>query len=174
MRSAAPARLALLLLLPALAAALPDSVAAQERDEAWRVGVSLGGTSFLGLLVEYRRDATALEVGLGTWSLRDAALTVSGKYYAGRASVSPYAGLGLWLLLSAPTDRTEEERTGAALLLRAPFGVDGGVADHHAIGLELALNRALAIRRSDVEDDTPPSRRLVPLPGIYYKVGRIP
>lgn len=152
---------------------LPRAAAAQA-DEAWRVGVTLGGTSFVGLVVEYRRDATAVEMGLGTWSLRDAAFTLSGKYYAGRASVSPYAGLGLWLVVAPPSDTAEEERTGAALILRAPLGVDGGVADHHAIGLELALNRALAVRRTDVEDLTPPSRRLIPLPGLYYKVGRIP
>jgi hypothetical protein len=138
------------------------------------VGITLGGTSFIGLVVEYRRDAASVEMGVGTWSLRDAAFTLSGKYYAGRASVSPYAGLGLWLVVAAPTDATEEERTGAALILRAPLGVDGGVADHHAIGLELALNRALAVRRTDAEDETPPSTRLIPLPGLYYKVGRIP
>lgn len=169
-------RPALSRLLPAslVLLALSWSPLSAQQDEAWRVGLTLGGSSFVGVVVEYRRDATAVELGLGTWSLRDAAVTLSGKYYAGRASVSPYAGLGLWLVVAPPGDTTEEERTGAALILRAPLGVDGGVADHHAIGLELALNRAIAVRRTDLEDVTPPSRRLVPLPGIYYKVGRIP
>jgi hypothetical protein len=152
---------------------LRPSWAAAQEDQAWRVGLTLGGTSFVGLVVEYRRNAVSAEMGVGTWSLRDVSLTLSGKYYAGRASVSPYAGLGLWMVM-APPEAGEGERTGVAVLLRAPLGIDGGVADHHAIGLELGLNRALGLRRPDPTDDTPPTRSIVPLPGMYYKVGRIP
>lgn len=147
--------------------------AAAQEDEAWRVGVTVGGASFVGLVVEYRKDATAAELGIGTWALRDVSVTLSGKYYAGRAAVSPYAGLGLWTVVARPNPGAGE-RTGLALLLRAPIGIEVGVADHHAIGLELGLNRALTIRRPDPGDDLPLSRNIVPLPGAYYKVGRTP
>lgn len=147
--------------------------AVAQEDEAWRVGVTVGGASFLGLVAEYRRNATAAEVGIGTWALRDVSLTLSGKYYAGRAAVSPYVGLGLWTVMARPPAGAGE-RTGLALLLRVPLGVDVGVADHHAIGLELGLTRALAIRRPDPDDDLPLARRIVPLPGMYYKAGRTP
>jgi hypothetical protein len=161
------------ILLPVLLLAVCAQAVTAQEDESWRVGVTVGGASFVGLVVEYRRDATAAELGLGTWALRDVSLSLSGKYYAGRAAVSPYAGLGLWSVIARP-EGGSGERTGLALLLRAPVGIDVGVADHHAIGLEIGLTRALAIRRPDPEDDLPLARRIVPLPGMYYKVGRTP
>lgn len=161
------------ILLPVLLLALWTQAAAAQEDESWRVGITVGGASFVGLVVEYRRDAAAAEMGLGTWALRDVSLTLSGKYYAGRAAVSPYAGLGIWTVMARPQPGAGE-RAGLALLLRAPVGLDVGVADHHALGLELGLTRALAIRRPDPGDDLPLARRIVPLPGMYYKVGRTP
>ena len=56
-----------------------------------------------------------------------------------------------------------------ALLARAPVGVEWNVdADHH-LGTSIALNRALWIQRKDPLDETPPSDRLIPLPGFYYR-----
>ena len=34
---------------------------------------------------------------------------------------------------------------------------------------EIGLNRALAVKRTDPEDDTPVNRRLIPLPGAAYR-----
>lgn len=165
-----PSSLALAVLLLLL---LSHPGEAQE-GRAWRVGLTLGGSSFLGLVVEYRRDATAVEVGAGTWSLRDLSLTLTGKYYAGDAAVSPFAGLGFWAVTAFPSGTEPGERQGGALVLRAPLGLDGALADRHALGLEVILNRAVAVRRTDPEDATPPARRVIPLPGFYYRYGRTP
>ena len=64
------------------------------------------------------------------------------------------------------------QRTGVALLIRAPIGVDWSVADNHAVGAALNISRGLHIRRSDPEDDLPMNNRLVPLPGVYYRLTR--
>ena len=37
------------------------------------------------------------------------------------------------------------------------------------LGAELGFSRALAIRRTDPEDETPPAQRIVPLPGASYR-----
>ncbi len=62
------------------------------------------------------------------------------------------------------------ERTGLALVLRAPVGVDWSFVDDHAIVAALNLNRAIGVRRTDPEDDIPLNRRLVPLPELYYRL----
>ncbi|HET9949599.1 MAG TPA: hypothetical protein VFQ22_11800, partial [Longimicrobiales bacterium] len=61
------------------------------------------------------------------------------------------------------------ERTGIALVLRAPVGVDWAFADDHALGAALNINRALWVRRTDPLDDLPMNRRFVPLPELYYR-----
>jgi len=39
----------------------------------------------------------------------------------------------------------------------------------HSLGLTMNVNRALAVRRTDPGDQLPLNRRLVPLPGVYYR-----
>jgi hypothetical protein len=132
-----------------------------------RVGLSLGGISTVGVTVEIFRNTHALEMGLGTWSFRDVSLSTVFKEYIGGRALRPFVGLGLWTVVAAPL--MEYERTGFALVLRAPIGVDWAFVDDHALGLAINLNRGLAVRRSDPEDDLPLNRRIVPLPGIDYR-----
>jgi hypothetical protein len=132
--------------------------------EGWRVGLTLGGISTVGVSFEFFRDSRSLDLTLGTFGFRDVGLSVVGKQYFGERAARPFVGLGLWGIVSwtAP-------RTGYALVARAPVGVDWTVRGRHAVGAEVALNRALAIRRPDPEDERELKKRLVPLPGIYYR-----
>jgi hypothetical protein len=128
--------------------------------------MSFGGISFTGFIVEYRWGNRGIEMNIGTWSFRDLSLSVVGKQYFGPGDFRPYAGVGLWAV-GAPS-RGEGERTGIALMARAPVGVEWNVdADHH-LGGHLSLNRALWIRRKDPDDNFPPTDRIVPLPGFFY------
>jgi hypothetical protein len=76
-------------------------------------------------------------------------------------------GGGLWAVVAWPAD--PEERTGLALVLRAPVGVDWSFVDDHAVGLALNVNRGIGVRRSDPLDDLPMNDRFVPLPEAYYR-----
>ena len=134
--------------------------------EEVRFGISFGGISFIGFVTEYRWGDRSIEVNIGTWSFRDLSVSVVGKQYFGPGDFRPFSGLGLWAVIAPTTDPLE--RTGVAILARAPVGVEWNVkADHH-LGSHLTLNRALWIRRKDPLDDYPPSDRLIPLPGFYY------
>ena len=117
--------------------------------------------------MEFFRDTHAVELGIGSWSLRDLSLSAVYKEYIGGRALRPFVGLGLWTVVAAPL--LENERTGAALVLRAPLGVDWAFADDHAVGAAVNLNRGLAVRRSDPEDDLPMNHRIVPLPEVYYR-----
>jgi hypothetical protein len=158
-------RTALALLL-VLAAAAPG-VSAQGPDfgSATRIGISFGGISTVGVVVELVRDARSIEMALGTWSFRDLALSVIGKQYFGAGAAQPFVGGGLWLVAALPSG----ERPGVALVARAPIGIDWGVADRHAAALALNVNWAIAVRRTDPEDDMALNRRLVPLPDVSYR-----
>lgn len=134
--------------------------------EDLRVGLSFGGISFAGLIFEYRWGDRSVEINVGTWSLRDLSVSVVGKQYFGPGDFRPFAGMGLWAVV-APYNRPGE-RSGLALLARAPVGVDWNVVSDHHLGAHLSLNRALFIRRKDPLDTTPPAARFVPLPGFYY------
>lgn len=134
--------------------------------EKARIGISFGGISFMGLILEYQWGDRSIEMNIGTWTFRDLSVSVVGKQYFGPGDFRPFAGVGLWAVL-APA-RAEEDQTSLAFLARAPVGVEWNVdADHH-LGGHLSLNRALWIRRKDPLDDLPPSGRFVPLPGFYY------
>ena len=152
----------------AFAIAQPTGILAQPADDAIRVGLSFGGISTVGVNVEFFRGSRSLELSLGTWSFRDISFSASGKKYVGSHAVRPFVGAGLWMVIAAPGD----ERTGLALVLRAPVGVDWSVTDSHAVGAELGLSRALWVRRSDPADDLPMNKRIVPLPGLYYRFAR--
>ena len=146
-----------------VAEAVPGS---KSGPEEVRIGLSFGGISFMGFLVEYRWGDRSVELNIGTWSFRDLSVSLVGRQYFGPGDFRPFAGLGLWAVI-APYHQ-EGEQAGVAVLARAPIGVEWNVdADHH-LGAHINLNRALWIRRKDPRDDYPPSRRLVPLPGFYY------
>lgn len=151
-----------LLLLGLLALCAPAS--AQPRD-GLRFGVTLGGISTVGAVVESFDRHGSTELTIGTFGFRDISLSLVRRYYPGVARTRPSIGLGLWGVVGFPAD----ERTATALVLRMPVGVEWRPADRHAITLDINVNRGLWIRRADPEDDTPVSRRLIPLPGISYR-----
>jgi len=134
-----------------------------------RIGITLGGTGFLGLVTEYRRHDWGGELTLGTITFREIAVAVAGKRYFGDGSFHPAVGLGLWSLTA-----WTEDGSGSILILRAPLAVEWNMAGSHTAGLEVALNRALMVNRLDPEDDTPANRTIVPIPGAYYRFGWTP
>jgi hypothetical protein len=144
----------------------PSVVAGQGPGDgqAWRVGVTFGGISTFGVSVERLWDGRSLDVTLGTFAFRDLGLSVIGKQYFGERAARPFVGIGLWALTS-----WTEPRTGYALVARAPVGLDWSVEARHSVGADIGLNRALAVRRPDPDDDRELNKRIVPLPGIYYR-----
>ena len=131
-----------------------------------RLGVSFGGISSFGVVVEWFSDTHAVELGIGTWAFRDVSVSAVYKEYFFGSRVRPFVGAGLWTVVAFPRDR----RTGVALVLRAPVGAEWTFADDHSVGAALNLNRALAVRGTDPEDDVPPVGRIVPLPEAYYRL----
>jgi len=153
------------LLAAFLAVAAPAAAQGTGSGSALRLGLALGGISTVGATVEYVREHHALEVTVGTWSFRDLSVSVVGKEYFGAGDLLPFLGGGLWIVSARPAG----ERTGVAVVLQAPVGVDWQAADGSYLGMTLNVNRALAVRRTNPADDLPLNRRLVPLPGIYYR-----
>ena len=135
-----------------------------EAGEGVRFGVSVGGISTVSLTVELFKDSRSMDFSVGTWSFRDLSVSMVAKQYFGAAPARPVVGAGLWAVIASP-----DERTGLAVVLRVPVGVDWEVADRHALGAFLNVNRGLWVRRSDPSDDVPLNRRLVPLPELYYR-----
>ncbi len=135
-------------------------------EDRIRIGISVGGTGFLGLVTEYQRGDWSAELTLGTVTFREIAVALAGKRYFSGGNLRPFVGAGFWSL-SAWTD----DGSGSVFIFRAPIGVDWQFGGGHALGMEVGLNRALAVDRLDPEDDTPPSTRLVPIPGLYYRYG---
>jgi hypothetical protein len=158
----------LLILFSTLSTSLTaqDTTPRAESRNRLRIGISLGGTGFLGIVTEYQHGDWAGELGLGTISFRELSVFVTGKRYFAGGSFRPVLGAGFWNL-----SEWTEEGSGSVFIFRAPIGIDWQVSGGHALGAEVGLNRALAIDRRDTEDDTPPSPRLVPFPGIYYRYG---
>ncbi len=158
-----------LVLLFALAAGGWGAVPLEGQDrtsDEIRVGISLGGTGFLGFITEYRRGDWGVELNLGSITFREIAVAISGKRYFTDGRIRPAVGLGLWSLTA-----WTEDGSGSVLILRAPLAVEWGVTGGHALGVEVGINRALAVNRLDPEDDTPPNTNIVPLPGLYYRHG---
>lgn len=158
---------ALLTFLLACVATAPLDAQGSNAGDGLRIGLSFGGISTVNVTVELFRNTHAAEFGIGTWAFRDVSFSAVFKEYIGGRALRPYAGLGLWTVVAAPA--LEGERVGTALVLRAPVGVDWEFVDRHAIGAAINLNRGLAVRRSDPEDDLPMNKRIVPLPEVYYR-----
>ena len=114
---------------------------------------------------EIRDDWGSFEYTVGTWSFRDLSLSVVHKQYYSGGDIRGIVGAGLWTVFAFPP----EGHTGIALLARFPVGVQWTASGEHFLSLEVGLNRALAIRRTDPTDSLPPNRRLVPLPGASYR-----
>lgn len=159
-----PAPAVTALLLAALLAATPGRGTAQEGDRL-RVGIALGGVSTIGLVLEQVHDWGSFELIVGTWSFRDLSVSLVHRQRIGGGDTRAVAGLGLWGVLSFPP----EGQTGFALLARAPVGLEWQATDLHYLTAEIGLNRALTIRRTDPEDETPLNRRVVPLPGASWR-----
>ena len=149
--------------LVTLLLAVPPAEA--QRRETARLGVSVGGISTVGLIIEYLDGQGSLELNIGTWSFRDLSVSVVRRHYFGVASTRPSMGLGLWGVLAFPADG----RPSASLVVRAPIGVEWNTDDSHALTFDISVNQGIWIRRSDPEDDTPMNRRLIPLPGAAYR-----
>lgn len=154
-----------LFLLPTLFLA-PSRAVGQGGEDGFRFGISVGGISTAGVIFEFFDDDFSLDVNVGTWSFRDISVAVTVRHYFGASDVQPVAGLGLWGVLSLPESG---EQTGMALMIQAPLGFDWETVDGHFVGGTLNINRGLWIRRTDPDDETPMNRRLVPLPGLYYR-----
>jgi len=150
----------------ALAAVCAPALSAQGTGagDGWRVGIQFGGISTVGLTFEAYRGNQAVDVTLGTFRFRDLGVAVEGKHYFGGRAARPFAGAGLWAVVAS-----SDPRTGLGLIARVPLGVDWHVDEHHATGFVVGVNRALAVRRPDPADDRALNRRLVPLPGVYYR-----
>jgi hypothetical protein len=159
-----PRTLAALVLAALLVLAGPRAASAQ--DEGLRVGVYFGGTSLVGVLFDYFDASGSTEITLGTFSFRDLSVSVVRRQRFGGGDVQPTVGLGLWAITALPGDG---ERTGLALVARAPIGLDWNLQGDHFLTVDANLNRALLVRRTDPEDLTPPASRIVPLPGFSYR-----
>ena len=150
----------------------PSHIGAQspyENDQmGFRIGVTAGGIGLLGISFELRRGNSSVDLNLATFDFKDVSLAVTGKQYLGNRKLQPFLGIGIWGVNAFPKDHVE--RTGRALLLRIPLGVDWRLADAHSLGGSIALNEGLWVQRANQKDDRPISRRPVFLPGFYYRV----
>ena len=129
-----------------------------------RYGLSLGGASTVALIVERRWDHQGLELQVGTWAFRDLSVSVTGKQYIGSNDAAPFIGAGLWSMVAF-----SEEGTGLGLIGRIPLGLDYTFSGPHSAALTIYMNRALALRRPDPEDQRPPRTALIPLPEFSYR-----
>lgn len=135
-------------------------------QEGLRIGVYFGGTSTVGLLLDYLDGSGSTEITLGTFSFRDLSVSVVRRQRIGGGDVQGTVGLGLWAVTALPG---EGERTGLALVARAPIGLEWAAGGSSYLNLDANLNRALFVRRTDPEDDTPPASRIIPLPGASWR-----
>ena len=161
---------ALVLCLSWPLAALPGSpVTAQStaEDMKIRIGLTAGGIGSVGASVEFLWGSRSVDVNLSTFTFSEVSLAVTAKQYFGAGDLRPFVGVGLWGI--AGSTGKEGEQAGKAVILRIPVGADWNFTRRHHLGGSLAVNEGLWIDRADPEDDTPVSRRPVPLPGFYYR-----
>jgi hypothetical protein len=155
-----------ILLVAALGTGTAVPVAAQQ--SVTRIGLSFGGISTIGIVVERENARAGWELNVGTWSFTDLSVSVVRRWYVGdpEYSLRPTLGLGLWGVAAFSAG----ERPGAVLVARAPIGLEWRPTQRQAVVLDGNVNRALAVRRREENDDTPLSRRFVPLPGISWRM----
>ena len=160
---------ALVLLSSPLAGLLATPLTAQSTADNMeiRIGVTTGGIGSIGASVEFLWGSRSVDVNLATFTFSEASLAVTAKQYFGGGDLRPFVGVGLWGVVGSTGE--EGEQTGKALILRAPLGGDWNFTGRHHLGGSLAVNEGLWVDRADPEDDTPVSRRPVPLPGFYYR-----
>ena len=139
-------------------------------DMRLRIGVTAGGIGSIGASVEFLWGSRSVDVNLATLSFSEVSLAVTGKQYFGGGDLRPFLGVGLWGI--AGSTGQEGEQTGKVLILRVPVGSDWNFTGSHHLGGSLAVNEGLWIDRADPEDDTPVSRRPVPVPGFFYRFER--
>jgi hypothetical protein len=156
---------AVLLALALLGGGGPLEAQVDDDGSGVRFGITVGGTSFAGLSLEFISGHQSVELSVGTWAARDLSVSVVGRQYLGAAAAKPVVGAGLWLVVAWPPD----DGYGMALLARAPIGVDWNPGGDHYLALDLNVSRGLWVRRTDPDDETPMSQRLVPLPGLAYR-----
>lgn len=154
----------LLALSATLLACAPVAARAQAREAA-RFGITVGGISTIGMIIEYVDGQSSWEINIGTWSFRDLSVSLVRRWYLGTQEARPTVGAGLWGVLAFPPD----SRASFALVARAPVGVEWSFTPRHAAVVDINVNQGLFIRRSDPDDDTPMNRRLIPLPGLSYR-----
>lgn len=149
-----------------VAAGIPGSAFAQSGSDSnqIRIGMTLGGIGLWGVAVEFRSGDHSIDVNVATFTFHDLSVSVVGKHYFGAGDARPFVGAGLWGVLGR-----QEASSGKVLLLRAPVGIDWRVTGDHFLGGAISINKALAVKRSDPDDDTPMSGRPIPLPGFYYR-----
>ena len=151
--------------------AIPGSASTQsstaEEGMRFRFGVTAGGIGLVGLSFEFRWGNQSVDLNLATFSFHEVSVAVTGKQYFGGGDVQPFLGVGLWSVTAFSQEVGKD--TGISLLLRMPVGADWNFAGKHFLGASIAVNEGLWIRRADPQDDTPLSRRPVPLPGFYYR-----
>lgn len=162
-----PAILATTLAACAVALLAPAVASAQGTGtgSGVRVGISLGGISTVGVSVEFFHEQESLNLTVGTWSFHDLSAAVTVREYFGAGYLHPFVGGGLWVVLAHPPGG----RFGMATVLQAPVGVDWRVVGRHYLGAVIDVDRALWVRRTDPEDNLPANKRIVPLPGLYYR-----
>jgi hypothetical protein len=156
----------LLVALGLLALAVPGA-RAEAQDDGYRMGLTVGGTSTIAVVLERIDGRRGLELSVGTWSFRNLSVSAVAKAYLGPSAFRPVLGAGVWAL--AGLTAAEGERKGAALLARFPIGFDWRVASGNYLGLDVSVSRALWIRRADFSE-LAPSPRLVPIPGLSYRI----
>jgi hypothetical protein len=156
------------LTLLSLSAPVQAQAPGSNAGDGVRFGIAVGGISTIAVSVELFRDSRSIDLSLGTWSFHDVSFSAVVKQYAFDSAARPFVGAGLWMVVASPANG----RTGVAVVLRAPVGVDWEVTDGHSLGAVVNLNRGLAVRRTDPEDVLPMNKRLVPLPELYYRYTR--
>ncbi|HSG06845.1 MAG TPA: hypothetical protein VLA36_00710 [Longimicrobiales bacterium] len=160
-----PALLGLVTLTSAAGFWAPATAQGTGTGSGVRVGFTFGGISTVGLTLEYYDDQRSVDLTFGTWSFRDLSVSAAVKQYFGAGDLHPFVGGGLWLVAAHPSG----ERTGFAAVLHAPIGLDWRASGNHFLGATVNVNRALGVRRTDPDDEMPLNKRLVPLPGLYYR-----
>lgn len=164
-RSRAIRRLfAALALLPALSYTPLQAQGVATVRDGLRLGLVLGGSGLVGLSAEYLWEETSVDLTVGTLAFRDMTVALAAKQYFGAGSLRPFVGGGVWWVAGF-----QEQRSGMALLLHAPVGIDWRMSGEHYLGFAINVNRGIGVRRDDPEDDRPLAKRLVPLPGFYYR-----